>query len=127
LLLEIDFRKLQFRPAAFSKKLWGFYSEVIIMPDSMLLPPVETVAVEVLPIYQSQLDRVAALISGHYWLQEQVSDYGLNASPRVLQQSLRNVISTHLEAMLTSWTAEDWLRGDLGTELQAEIKRLGNR
>jgi hypothetical protein len=94
---------------------------------SGLLPPPETIAVDVLPIYQSQLDRIAAAIEQHPWHQEQVADYGLNPSPRVLRQAVLNVVSQHLEAMLSNWGAEDWLRGDLGTELQAEIKRLGNQ
>jgi hypothetical protein len=90
-------------------------------------PPAETITVGVLPIYQSELERVAVVIAQHHWHQEQVTDYGLNPSPRVLRQAVLNIVSQHLEAMLSNWGAEDWLRGDLGTELQAEIKRLGNQ
>lgn len=91
------------------------------------LPPTEMIAVDVLPVYQSQLERIATAIAQHDWHQEQVADYGLNPQGRVLQQAILTTISQHLEAMLVNWGAEDWLRGDLGTALQAEIKRLGNR
>ncbi|MFM2431177.1 MAG: hypothetical protein RLZZ511_2390 [Cyanobacteriota bacterium] len=91
------------------------------------LPPVETIVVDVLPVYQSQLERIATAIAQHHWHQEQVADYGLNPQGRVLQQAILATISQHLEAMLVDWGAEDWLNGDLGTALQAEIKRLGNQ
>jgi hypothetical protein len=91
------------------------------------LPPAEMIVVDVLPVYQSQLERITALIAQHHWHQEQVADYGLNPQPKVLRQAVLTVISQQLEAMLVDWGAEDWLRGDLGTALQAEIKRLGNQ
>jgi hypothetical protein len=98
------------------------------MADSSgFLPPVETIAVERLPIYQSQLERIAALIAQHHWHQEQVVDYGLNLQPSILHAAIVTVISQQIEAMLSDWTAEDWIRGDLGTNIQAEIKHLGNQ
>jgi hypothetical protein len=42
-----------------------------------------------------------------------------------LAAAILNVLAGHWEELLKSWTAEDWLRGDLGTAMQAEIKRLG--
>jgi hypothetical protein len=121
------FRKLQIHPAGFSEIQQGLRIGENVMADgSGFLTPAETIAVDVLPIYQSQLERIATAIAQHHWHQEQVADYGLNPQSRVLQQALLNVISQHLEAMLVDWVADDWIRGDLGTNLQAEIKRLGN-
>jgi hypothetical protein len=75
-------------------------------------------------VYRSDLERIAELLLNHWWCQEQVQDYGLNLDREVLSAAILNVLAGHWEEMLKSWDTEDWLRGDLGTVTQTEIKNL---
>jgi hypothetical protein len=91
--------------------------------DRTLNAPTEVVATY--DLYRSDLERISGLLLNHWWCQEQVQDYGLNVDREILAAAILNVLAGHWEELLKSWTAEDWLRGDLGTAMQAEIKRLG--
>jgi hypothetical protein len=77
-------------------------------------------------IYRSDLDHLSQLLLADWWCQEQQRDYTLPLNTAVLSQALLNVIESQVEDMLQSWQAEDWLRGNMGTALQSEIKRLGS-
>jgi hypothetical protein len=68
---------------------------------------------------------LSQLLLADWWCQEQQCDYGLSLHAAVLSQVLLDVIESQVEDMLQSWQAEDWLRGDMGTVFQSEIKRLG--
>jgi hypothetical protein len=84
-----------------------------------------TTVVTTYSLYRSDLERVVGLLLNHWWCQEQVQDYGLNLDREILSAAILNVLAGHWEEMLQSWTDEDWLRGDLGTAIQTEIKHLG--
>jgi hypothetical protein len=94
------------------------------MADTATYINPETLIVQSLPIYRSDLDKLSQLLLADWWCQEQVQDYGLAIDASLVAQALLNVLESHLEEMLKGWQAADWLRGDQGTALQAEIERL---
>jgi hypothetical protein len=94
------------------------------MADTATYVNPETQIVRSLAIYRSDIERLSQLLLADWWCQEQVQDYGLSIDASVVAQALLNVLESHLEDMLKSWQAADWLRGERGTELQAEIERL---
>jgi hypothetical protein len=94
------------------------------MADTATYSNPETQIVRSLAIYRSDIDRLSQVLLADWWCQEQVQDYGLTLDAPVVAQALLNVLESHLEAMLKSWQAGDWLWGDLGTALQAEMERL---
>jgi hypothetical protein len=96
------------------------------MADSSdLIQHPAAVVVQTYPVYRSDLEHIAEFLLADWWCEEQVQDYGLRLDRETLSAALLNVLTGHWEEMLKSWGAEDWLRGDLGTDLQTEIKRLG--
>jgi hypothetical protein len=93
------------------------------MADTATYINPETQIVRSLSIYQSDVNRLSQVLLADWWCQEQIQNYGLVLDTPVVAQALLNVLESRLEAMLKDWQASDWLWGDLGTELQAEIKR----
>jgi hypothetical protein len=94
------------------------------MADTTLDMNPEAQVVQSFAIYRSDLERLSRSLLADWWCQEQQREYGLRLDAPMVNQALLNVLAGHLESMLQSWQAEDWLRGDLGTELQAEMERL---
>jgi hypothetical protein len=84
-----------------------------------------TTVVAIYSLYRSDIEWITGLLLNHWWCQEQAQDYGLNLDREILAIAILNVLAGHWEEMLKSWTVEDWLRGDLGTAIQSEIKHLG--